>query len=148
MHILEWRCLCIGPLSHLVHAAYELPHCERVAAGRPGVGWEPRCPCAATPPEWAFDSLCTRWRSRGTRGITFTHRSLWSLLAPLGPIAALLRVAAVLSARLAPAPCCCRRSLDDPNGFWRDIAVNEFYWETEPDLEHVASNFDVRKVRR
>ena len=38
-----------------------------------------------------------------------------------------------------------KRSIDDPNGFWRDVAVEHFFWETEPDLEHVSFNFDVRK---
>ncbi|GAB4816679.1 hypothetical protein N2152v2_003725 [Parachlorella kessleri] len=40
-----------------------------------------------------------------------------------------------------------KRSLEDPNGFWRDVAVKDFHWETEPDQEHMAFNFDVRKGR-
>ncbi|KAL4419772.1 hypothetical protein ABPG75_006870 [Micractinium tetrahymenae] len=40
-----------------------------------------------------------------------------------------------------------KRSVEDPNGFWRDIAVRDFYWQTEPDQEHFASNFDIRKGR-
>jgi len=38
-----------------------------------------------------------------------------------------------------------KRSIEDPNGFWRDVAVENFYWETEPDVEHVSFNFDVRQ---
>lgn len=36
-------------------------------------------------------------------------------------------------------------SVKDPNGFWRTIAVEDFYWETLPDEEHMSFNFDVRK---
>lgn len=39
-----------------------------------------------------------------------------------------------------------KRSIEDPNGFWREIAVKDYYWETEPDQEHCAWNFDVNKV--
>lgn len=36
------------------------------------------------------------------------------------------------------------RSIQDPNGFWSDIA-KEFYWEKQWDEEHISWNFDVRK---
>lgn len=29
----------------------------------------------------------------------------------------------------------------------RDVAVKDYYWETEPDQEHISYNFDIRKVR-
>lgn len=38
------------------------------------------------------------------------------------------------------------RLLQDPNGFWRDIAVKEYAWQTEPHQHHYTSNFDVRKA--
>ena len=31
-------------------------------------------------------------------------------------------------------------------GFWRGIALDNFYWQTEPNQEHMAYNFDIRKV--
>ena len=37
------------------------------------------------------------------------------------------------------------RSIADPNGFWRDIALDNFYWETLPEEKHMSFNFDVRK---
>ena len=37
------------------------------------------------------------------------------------------------------------KSVTDPNGFWRDIALENFYWETLPDEKHMSFNFDVRK---
>ncbi|KAF6258777.1 acetyl-CoA synthetase [Scenedesmus sp. NREL 46B-D3] len=37
-----------------------------------------------------------------------------------------------------------KRSIEDPNGFWGDIA-KEFYWEKQWDEEHISYNFDVRK---
>lgn len=36
--------------------------------------------------------------------------------------------------------------MQDPNGFWRDIAVKEYAWQTEPHEHHYTSNFDVRKA--
>lgn len=36
------------------------------------------------------------------------------------------------------------RSIKDPNGFWRDLAVQNFYWETLPNEDHMSFNFDVR----
>ncbi len=41
-----------------------------------------------------------------------------------------------------------KRSLEDPNGFWREIAVRDFHWAREPAQEHTSSNFDIRKVGR
>ena len=32
-------------------------------------------------------------------------------------------------------------------GFWRELALQEFQWQREPDQEHAAWNFDMRKVR-
>ena len=37
------------------------------------------------------------------------------------------------------------RSIADPAGFWRDIAVANFHWHTEPDVDHHAHNFDISK---
>lgn len=34
----------------------------------------------------------------------------------------------------------------DPDGFWRDIAVGEYAWRAEPDQKHHSENFDFRKV--
>ncbi|PRW33545.1 acetyl-coenzyme A chloroplastic glyoxysomal isoform X1 isoform B [Chlorella sorokiniana] len=39
-----------------------------------------------------------------------------------------------------------QRSVKDPNGFWRDIAVKEYAWQTEPHQQHYTCNFDVRKA--
>lgn len=39
------------------------------------------------------------------------------------------------------------RSINDPASFWRDIAVNDFYWETEPANDHLNYNFDMSKGR-
>eukprot|EP00879_Flechtneria_rotunda_P010550 GHRR01011030.1.p1 GENE.GHRR01011030.1~~GHRR01011030.1.p1 ORF type:complete len:632 (+),score=174.59 GHRR01011030.1:389-2284(+) len=36
-----------------------------------------------------------------------------------------------------------RRSMEDPNGFWSDIA-QEYHWEKQWDEEHISYNFDVR----
>ena len=38
------------------------------------------------------------------------------------------------------------RAWQDPNGFWRDIAVKEYAWQTEPAQHHYTANFDVRKA--
>lgn len=40
-----------------------------------------------------------------------------------------------------------KRSIEDPNGFWREIAMKEFHWETPVPEQHHNYNFDVRKVR-
>lgn len=40
-----------------------------------------------------------------------------------------------------------KRSVEDPNGFWRDLAVSDYAWQAEPDQQHMSYNFDVRKVR-
>ena len=37
-----------------------------------------------------------------------------------------------------------KRSIEDPNGFWRDIAIHEYYWQTQPPEEHASWNFDIR----
>lgn len=37
------------------------------------------------------------------------------------------------------------RSVADPNAFWREIALENFYWETLPAENHVSFNFDIRK---
>ena len=37
------------------------------------------------------------------------------------------------------------KSVQDPNGFWRELAVENFYWETLPNENHMSFNFDVRK---
>ncbi|KAI3436087.1 hypothetical protein D9Q98_002145 [Chlorella vulgaris] len=37
------------------------------------------------------------------------------------------------------------RSLEDPNGFWRDLAMQDFHWETPIPEQHHSYNFDVRK---
>lgn len=36
------------------------------------------------------------------------------------------------------------RSIQDPSGFWREIAIKDFYWETPPAEDHLSFNFDVR----
>ena len=36
------------------------------------------------------------------------------------------------------------RSISDPAGFWRDLAIENFHWETPPAENHFSSNFDVR----
>ncbi|KAI7846128.1 hypothetical protein COHA_000389 [Chlorella ohadii] len=38
-----------------------------------------------------------------------------------------------------------QRSIEDPNGFWREIAMKEFHWETPVPEKHHNYNFDVRK---
>ncbi|PSC76405.1 acetyl-synthetase [Micractinium conductrix] len=38
-----------------------------------------------------------------------------------------------------------QRSIQDPNGFWRDIATNSFHWETPIPENHHSHNFDVKK---
>lgn len=40
-----------------------------------------------------------------------------------------------------------RRSIEDPNGFWREVAMNNFYWETPIPEQHHLHNFDVKKAR-
>ncbi|KIY99045.1 acetyl-CoA synthetase [Monoraphidium neglectum] len=37
-----------------------------------------------------------------------------------------------------------QRSIEDPDGFWADIA-SEFHWENKWDEKHASWNFDVRK---
>ena len=37
------------------------------------------------------------------------------------------------------------RSVKDPDGFWRDIALENFHWETPPNEKHASFNFDVRE---
>ena len=37
------------------------------------------------------------------------------------------------------------RSVKDPDGFWRDIALENFHWETPPNDKHASFNFDVRE---
>ncbi len=37
------------------------------------------------------------------------------------------------------------RSVQDPDGFWRDIALENFHWETPPNEKHASFNFDVRE---
>lgn len=36
--------------------------------------------------------------------------------------------------------------LQDASGFWRDIAVGEYAWQTEPPADHHSENFDHRKA--
>lgn len=41
-----------------------------------------------------------------------------------------------------------KRSIEDPDGFWREIAMSNFHWETPIPEQHHAHNFDVNKARR
>ena len=37
------------------------------------------------------------------------------------------------------------RSVDDPSGFWSDIAASEFFWKQKWDQKVYSENLDVRK---
>ncbi|KAL4458768.1 hypothetical protein ABPG75_013633 [Micractinium tetrahymenae] len=38
-----------------------------------------------------------------------------------------------------------KRSIEDPNDFWREIAMSNFHWETPIPEQHHSHNFDVKK---
>lgn len=39
-----------------------------------------------------------------------------------------------------------QRSIQDPAGFWREVATDNFHWETPIPEQHHSANFDIHQV--
>lgn len=39
------------------------------------------------------------------------------------------------------------RSIAEPDAFWRELALENFHWQTPPNEKHIDYNFDVNQVR-